>query len=245
MRELATRYGRDNIGFLWIVVEPIIFASGVAAVWPLLRPGYENGIKLVPFILTGYLPLILTRQMMGYTVNGVRNNRSLLYHRNVTPLHIIFSRILLEFIGVTLASITIITFYNFLGIMPLPRDFTGLQYVYGGWLLLAWLSGAIALIMSSLAELFEFVERFVQIITYLSIPLSGAFFMAGMMPPGARALVLKIPLIHNYEMIRHGYFGNTVITFFDVGYVVGWCAILTLFGLLLIQYVRGRVEALE
>ena len=243
LRELATRYGRDNIGFLWIIVEPMIFASGVSVLWSMLRPPYENGVKLIPFLVTGYMPLILMRQIVGYAVGGVRANRSLLFHRQLTPLHILASRILIEVVGVTLAAITIITIYNFLGLMGPPADFLGLQYVYGGWFLLAWLSGGLALVMASLSEIFEFVERFVQIITYLAIPLSGAFFMAASMPPQARNLVSKVPLIHAFEMIRHGYFGDSIITYFDVGYLTMWCAGLTLLGLLLVQYVRGRVEA--
>jgi capsular polysaccharide transport system permease protein len=245
MRELSTRYGRDNVGFLWLILEPMVFASGVSMLWPLLRPPFENGIKLVPFIITGYLPLILVRQIIGYSVNGVRSNRSLLYHRHITPLHLLCTRILLEFIGVTLAGVTIISIYNILGLMSVPTDFLGLGYIYGGWFLTAWFAAATALVMASLAEIFEFVERFVQIVTYLMIPLSGAFWMAASMSPKARNLILTLPFIHQFEMIRRGYFGTSIATYFDAGYEVVWCACLTLLGLLLVQYVRGRVEALD
>ena len=33
MRELITRYGRKNLGVLWVFVEPMIFTLGVAAIW--------------------------------------------------------------------------------------------------------------------------------------------------------------------------------------------------------------------
>ena len=29
MRELSTRYGRDNLGFLWLIGEPLLFTFGV------------------------------------------------------------------------------------------------------------------------------------------------------------------------------------------------------------------------
>jgi len=242
LRELATRYGRDNIGFLWLIAEPMIFATGVSVLWSLIRPAYENGIRLIPFIITGYMPLILFRQVVGYTVGGVRNNSALLFHRQVTPLHILVTRIMFEFIGVTLAAVTIIAIYTFLGIMSLPNDFLDFQYVYLGWFLLAWLSGALALVLAAVAGIFEFVEKFVQITTYVAIPLSGAFLMASSMPPQVRKMVLSIPLIHAFEMIRRGYFGTTVITFFDLNYLLAWCLGLTLLGLALVHYLRGRVE---
>ncbi|MDP3222903.1 MAG: capsule polysaccharide export ABC transporter permease, partial [Rubrivivax sp.] len=33
MREVITRFGRHNLGALWLVAEPMIFTLGVAAVW--------------------------------------------------------------------------------------------------------------------------------------------------------------------------------------------------------------------
>jgi capsular polysaccharide transport system permease protein len=148
-----------------------------------VRPPYESGIKIVPFIVTGYMPMILIRQTVGYTVGAVKNNAALLFHRTITPLHLMLARIVVEIIGVTLALVTIIAFYNMIGLMGLPANITDLGYVYLGWFLLAWLTAGLALFMAALAELFEFIERIVQLITYLLVPLSGAFFMASSMPP--------------------------------------------------------------
>ena len=33
MREIITRYGRHNIGFMWMFVEPMLFTLGIAALW--------------------------------------------------------------------------------------------------------------------------------------------------------------------------------------------------------------------
>jgi capsular polysaccharide transport system permease protein len=33
MRELHTRYGRENLGFVWLIVEPLFFCLGVMVVW--------------------------------------------------------------------------------------------------------------------------------------------------------------------------------------------------------------------
>ena len=33
MREVITRFGRHNLGVLWLVAEPMIFTLGVAALW--------------------------------------------------------------------------------------------------------------------------------------------------------------------------------------------------------------------
>ena len=33
IRESLTRYGRHNIGFLWLFAEPMFFTLGITAIW--------------------------------------------------------------------------------------------------------------------------------------------------------------------------------------------------------------------
>jgi len=33
MREVITRFGRENLGVLWLIGEPMIFTLGVATLW--------------------------------------------------------------------------------------------------------------------------------------------------------------------------------------------------------------------
>jgi capsular polysaccharide transport system permease protein len=42
IRELITRFGRENIGFLWIMVEPLLFASLVSVMWRLIHGPEEH-----------------------------------------------------------------------------------------------------------------------------------------------------------------------------------------------------------
>jgi capsular polysaccharide transport system permease protein len=239
MRELSTRYGRDNLGFLWVLAEPLFFAVAVAALWSFVRPPFEYGVRVAPFTITGYMPLILVRQTTNFSVGAVKVNRALLYHRDITPLHLFIGRFLVEFVGVTFAYIAIVVVLNFFGVMPLPQD---LLVLLGGWLLLAWLSFGFALIMGAMAEIVDFVERIVQVLTYILIPLSGAFFMVSALPPAYRHLVLLFPFIHCFELMRRAYFGEFLNATYDITYVVAWSSGLTLLGLLLVQFLRNRVE---
>jgi capsular polysaccharide transport system permease protein len=241
MRELSTRYGRDNLGFLWIVGEPMIFAGCVSVMWSQIRTPFENGIPIVPFIITGYLPLILVRQTVNFSVTAVKVNASLLYHRQLTPLHLFVARFTIEFIGVSAALVIIVAIANVLGLMGLPKNF-GLALE--GWCLLSWISFGMALIMGALAEIFEAIERVVQIVTYIYIPFSGAFLMASTMTPKFRTAVEFLPFIHCNEMFRSGYFGEFIVVYYNADYAMTWAAGLTLIGLFIVQFVRSRVEVL-
>lgn len=239
LRELSTRYGRDDIGFLWLIAEPLIFAGAVSIMWSIIKPPFEHGIRIVPFVVTGYMPLILIRQTAGYIVNAVKSNQALLYHRQISPLHLFVARFGVEFVGVSLSFIVIVLVMIMLGLMNSPLN---ILLVFGGWFLLGWIAFGIATIMGALSEIYDFVERFVQVITYIVIPLSGSFYMAAWIAPQFRRWVMVLPFIHCVEMIRGGFFGEFVKTYFDIPYVMAWGAGLTLLGLALVQFVRGRVE---
>lgn len=239
MRELSTRYGRDNIGFLWLMGEPLIFAFGVLIMWNIIKPPYEHGIRITPFVLTGYMPLILMRHLINHGLNSVKANTGLLYHRHVTILHLYTARMALEFISVTLSLIVAMAVLMPFDLVDFPHK---IQLVYAGWFILAWISYGVTLILGAAAEIFEYVERFVQLFTYLLIPISGTFYMVWWLPSNIRHEVLFIPFINCIEMIRAGFFGDTVPTFFHMWYAVGWALGLTLVGLFLLRFVRERID---
>ena len=53
MREVITRYGRHNVGVLWLVLEPLAFTIGVAALWTATGMGHGSSIPIVAFAITG------------------------------------------------------------------------------------------------------------------------------------------------------------------------------------------------
>src|SRR5688572_32749976 len=53
MRELLTRYGRHNIGFLWIMVEPLLFAVLVGVLWNFMWGATKHGIGVMSFVVSG------------------------------------------------------------------------------------------------------------------------------------------------------------------------------------------------
>jgi capsular polysaccharide transport system permease protein len=238
LRELATRYGRENLGFLWVIGEPLLFCGAVSILWSIVRPPYEHGIRIVPFVVTGYMPILLVRHILAHGMYAVRVNAPLLYHRQISVLHLFFARSLVEFIGVTFAFIVIFCILAPFGLISAPQK---LHLVYAGWFLLAWISFGLAMIFGALFEIFEPIERFVQVITYILVPLSGTFYMAAWIPAQFRSYVLLLPFINTVEMVRGGFFGEFVQTYYNVPYTLSWAAGLTVLGLVLTAFIRDRV----
>src|SRR5580698_2944424 len=97
VRELMMRYGRGNIGFLWIVLEPMILCAGVIGLRWLIQGHQEHGLSLVAILLSGYMPLTLWRHLTNRGVFLLRRNIGLLYHRSVTLLDTVLMTMFLEF----------------------------------------------------------------------------------------------------------------------------------------------------
>ena len=99
IRETYTRFGRENLGFAWMFGEFLIFALPVIVMWRFIRGHYEHGLLVVPFVWSGYFPILLFRHIGGQMLFAVRLNMSLFYHRNVTPFDAILARMALEIMG--------------------------------------------------------------------------------------------------------------------------------------------------
>jgi capsular polysaccharide transport system permease protein len=242
IRELATRYGRDNIGILWIVGEPLIFTFGVVIMYSFIRPKYDHGIYLVPFVVTGYLPLTLLRHSIGQGLMCLTANNNLLYHRRIAPLHLFVSRLFMEFVGCSLAFIFVVCFFCLLGYMNPPKS---IGLIYLGWFMYDWLIFGFVLFMASICVVFDVFEKFANLITYVMIPLSGTFWMIFFLPYQYRSMAMKLPLVDCEEMIRSGFLGETIHPYYSVAYTAGFAAVLSFSGLLMLKIVRPKIALLD
>jgi capsular polysaccharide transport system permease protein len=238
MREIITRYGRDNLGFLWVFIEPMIFTLGITALWSAMGLGH-NSLPIVAFAVTGYSSILLWRNMPSRCVMAIPPNMGLLYHRNVRVLDLFLSRILLEMGGATMSFAVLASLFTAMGWMNGPED---LGKVLFGWLLLAWYGTSLALVVGALCAYTEIVERIWLPIAYLMFPLSGAAFMVDWLPPRFQEILYWFPMVHGVELVRDGYFGNAVRTHYDVPFMAGVCLLTTLAGLALVRGAGRRVE---
>lgn len=239
MREVITRYGRHNIGFMWLFLEPMLFTLGITTLWTLLKATHGSTLPITSFAVTGYSSLILWRNCSNRSVKAIDVNLALLYHRNVRAFDVIATRIILEIIGATSSLIVLTLAFSAVGLMSFPVD---ILTILIGWFLLCWFAFALSLAVGALSERSETIERVWHIVTYLMFPLSGAAFMVDWVPPSYRHLVLWVPMVHGTEMIRHGFFGAAVHTHEDPWYFATFNAVLLLIGLALVRETGRRVE---
>jgi ABC-2 type transport system permease protein/capsular polysaccharide transport system permease protein len=237
MREVLTRYGRHNIGFLWLFVEPMLFTLGIVVLWSLAQV-HHSQLPIVAFAVTGYSSVLLWRNMPGRCIGGVGPNLGLMYHRNVKVLDIFFARLLLEAGGATMSFAVLSLVFWFLGWMEPPED---PLTVAVAWLLLAWFGASLALLLGALAERSDLVEKFWHPSAYLLFPLSGAAFLVDAFSPPVQEFLLWLPMVHGVELLREGWFGSAIRAHYDVGYLATCCAVLSLLGLAQVRAVSREI----
>lgn len=235
IRELSTRFGRENIGFLWIMVEPLMFAVLVGVIWRTWRGPEEYGIDIVAFVVTGYIPLTLFRHAISRSVGAMKVNSSLLYHRQVKILDLVLARFLIELLGAMMAYFFIWVVLYVIGIFPWPAD---LGLFIGGWLIYAFFTLSICLVISPLSEKSEVVEKLVPVTTYVIVPFSGTFSLSSWLAPKARAYLYYSPPVSGMEMMRAGLFGNLVHPYYNLTVPLVFSVFTTMIGLTLCRRIR-------
>ncbi|PZQ49970.1 MAG: capsule biosynthesis protein [Novosphingobium pentaromativorans] len=235
IRELHTRYGRENIGFLWIMVEPMLFAGLVAILWRVMKGSEQHGVGIVAFVVSGYLPVVLFRHAVSRCVALFVANSSLMYHQQIKVLDFVLVRFIIELLGSMMAyffiAVVLIGFDQF----PVPAD---IGLLISGWLLYGLFTLSLCLIIAPLSEMSEIVEKFIPVTTYIMLPFSGLFTMASWLSPSSREYLLYSPFVNAMEMMRKGIWGDKVTAYYDIWNPITCSVVLTVIGLALCRHVR-------
>lgn len=237
LREILTRYGRHNLGFLWLFLEPLLFTIGIVLLWSFAKMN-AGSISIIAFAITGYSYILMWRNIGGRLAGAIEPNLSLMYHRNVRIIDIYWSRIILEIAGITISFILLMTLFIVLGLIAMPDN---IFMMLGAWGLLTLFTIGLGFVVGVVSEISEIFDRIWHTFTYLFLPFSGAFFFVETLPTNLQKLALYIPPVHAIEMLRHGYYGNIVTTHEEPLYLFSVSIVLILIGLLGVSWLNKKV----
>jgi capsular polysaccharide transport system permease protein len=237
LREMGTRFGRDNLGYIWLFLEPMMLGGAIGALHLASGHSMPGGLNPFVFWVVGYIPFYLFRGIVNRAPSGIAGNQSLLYHRHVTVLDIMLSRHLLEFAAVGIAFMAYLALFGAV-LGDWPRE-PGLIVL--GMVLMLGLAQGLAFLIAAGSVYTELFERITHLATYLFMGLTGAFFMVFWLPSDLQAAALTIPTVHCFEMVRHGLYGTLVPTTYDVSYVLMWVAALNLLGMAALRKARRHM----
>ena len=239
LRELHTRYGRENVGYLWLFLEPMMLASVMALLHSSGHTAYGSDVKPLPMIVVGYTTFIMFRGIVNRSGGALDSNAPLLYHRMVTIFDIVTSRALLESTATFTVYVILMALLVSVGLTAPPAR---LLYLLCGLGYMLWYSWAQSMIIMACTFENRTAERLVHPYSYFMIPMSGAFFQVAWLGEPWRSYIMWIPLPHIFEIVRYGQFSSATLKYVDFTYLTGWCLALTWIGLICINRCRRKMH---
>lgn len=240
LRELQSRFGRHNIGYLWMIAEPLMLASAITTLHMLSGHGMQSsGMGAYPFTLLGYCLVMIFRNTFTRAEGAVAGSVMLMNHAQVKPFDIMVAKMTVETMGALIALVVLMGLGIMIGLAELPVRPLYLFAATGA--ITVWSFG-LSLMVGALSYKFHAVGRFVHPIAYFMFPLSGAFVTMDFLPPWGRAVMAWNPFMSMFEAARYGQFLHAPDKYIYPEFILVNCAVSLLFGLVAIRWVRREIH---
>lgn len=239
LRELHTRFGRNNIGYLWMIGEPLMLATVIGGLHA-FQPGHIGStMPPVAFSLVGYCVFIIFRGIFNRAESILESSLPLMYHRMISVLNLSLARVVVEAAGCVTTFVLLYTIVILLGFAEVPAR---PLWAIGGVTGMIWLSFAWGLNVTAITFEKPTLQRLVHPISYFMMPLSGAFFAVEWMPVSIQNAADWFPLVNIFEITRYGMFETASDKHLFPAYLIANCAVFTYTGLIGIRRVRNRIH---
>jgi capsular polysaccharide transport system permease protein len=240
LRETRTRFGTNQLGYLWALLEPLMWVGTFWALYHFAHRRVPEDMGVVPFLGIGIVTFSLfqgTANRAGEAING---NRALLFYPQVQPIDLVIARFCLE--GATWFTVFVILMFGDACLRQEMPQIDDALYTMLGLLLSALLGAGLGLVLCMLGELYSLVERLRGPLMRPLFWASGLFFTANDAPQAAREYLQYNPVLHAVEMVRDGWFASYQSEIADPLYIVQWVLGLGFLGLMLERVVRRRIQ---
>lgn len=239
LRETRTRFGRHRLGYVWALVEPILWIATFATMYYLLGRSRIEGLPMVAFLVTGIVPFLLFRETSGRLVAAIEANKGLLFYPHIRPLDLIAARALLELAThIALLSVLLAGAAVFSGEMRIDNVLTMLV----GMLLASGLGVGLGMVFCGLSVFTSSAERLFGPLFRPLFWVSAVFHSSNSIPKAAREVLLYNPVLHAVELVRDGWFPSYHARYVSAVYPAAWVLVLVFFGLTLERVARRRIQ---
>jgi len=239
LRETKTRFGAHKLGYLWSVLQPLLWVGMFAGFYYAFGRMAPPGMSVVAFLTTGIVPYSLFRETAGRCLSAIEANKGLLFYPQVRPLDLVIARVLLE--GAT-QLVVLLVIMGGLALVEGPFRIESALSVVLGLGLASGLGATLGLLCCSLSVYSKSVEQLYPALLRPLFWLSAVFHPLESLPKGVRDVLALNPIIHCIELVRDGWFPGYDARHVDPSYPVVWILVLGFFGLTLERVARRKLE---
>ena len=172
-REILTKKKYSFIGFLGVILEPLIITIIYIIILKIIRVNLEIGMDLFLFFATGLLTYAFFMSVVTRSINSMQANRNLFYYGKIKPIDTILARSFIEMYIIGIVFILILSFVSFLQNKIILDNLPSLFFLF---LLLSILSFSFGLIFLVLGHKYQLFKKILPIINRPLFLSSGVLF---------------------------------------------------------------------
>lgn len=239
VREMRTRAGNRNVGYLLAIAEPVLHVAVLLFLLGQAGRALLPGIDMAAFFAVGVVHFLLLRALVDRVGMAFVANKPLLFYRQVQPVYTSVARAIVE-MYVHIGVLAVLGAFAFLfevsvGLSDVGRYLTALLLLAAlglGWGLLVASVAAIApnarLVSTNLMRGLYFI--------------SCVFYPLVLAPGGLKQWLVLNPIVHALESLRAGLIPNYALDAeVSLGYLGVWALVSLALGLVAYRIAQPRL----
>ena len=230
VREMTTRYGNKFGGYMWAVLDPVLYIAIMTMVFSAIAHVPPLGRSFTLFFATGYAAFYMYRSTSDQVSSAVEANRALLNYPVVRPYDTIISRVFLQ-----IATLFVVNAFLFGGLYFLVSfERIDLGPIFLASVIAITLGAGVGAANIVWFHLSSTYQQVWGIINRPAFIVSGVFFLPDTIPHPFREWLMWNPLVHIIGLFRTGFYPTYRASFVDMNYIVGLAVFSIVFGLFLV-----------
>ena len=201
-RELRTRISHNYVGFMGLIIGPLLSILSFSVIFTFLHPLHDDSIDPIIFFTTGIVVFTVFSETSVRAVHAYQANEALFFYRHVRPIDTVVSRALVE-LGL-LCLLTIIILGPYFVIFPNQR-IDDLPRLFAAVLLTSVFSFGCGVFFMITGRLYPVIEVFVPMFMRPMWYISGALFSLSHIPQPYRKWLAVNPIIQGVELSRNAF----------------------------------------
>lgn len=240
IREMSTTYGRNAMGYLWAILEPVAGIMLLTYIFSLALRSPALGTNFALFFATGLLPFQSYMDVSNKISGALKFSKQLLFYPRVTYLDALLARFLLNAMTNLLIFVLLITalinLYDIQVFLDIPIVASGLAMGLA-------LAAGIGVLNCYLKSQFPVWDRIWAVVTRPLFFISGIFFMYEDIPQPYQGWIWWNPLLHVTGQVRRGVYATYDGSYVSPTYVLTIAGVSLLAGLVLLRrYYRDIIN---
>lgn len=239
LRELQTRFGQYRLGYVWVLLEPLLSIGIMIFLFGTVMKRTFPGMEYEIFLLNGILPFFMFRSGVTQALSATQSNQGLFSYRPVKPIDALLARNLLEFLLKFIAYIFFSLVFLWFGYNISFEHIPELLFYWG---LLFIFTVAFSLIFMVIGDFSKEIGKFLSVGFLILYLLSGILYSIHIIPAQYREYLLWNPLIHIIELMRHAVAPNyELVSGINLTYFILWIIGTMFIGLVLYKRFERRM----